>query len=94
MFAIRRVRPLAAAGDHERAASGMYGRELRSFRQLRKSWYVFFFQLPWLPEKLLCARRAQAVADSFRMAVDASRFPSSVTDVYREAALRPGRCDR
>ncbi|MEX2080899.1 MAG: alpha/beta hydrolase [Dehalococcoidia bacterium] len=25
----------------------------RSFRQLRKSWYVFFFQLPWLPERFL-----------------------------------------
>ena len=24
----------------------------RSFAQLRKSWYMFFFQLPWLPENL------------------------------------------
>jgi len=23
---------------------------LRTLRQLRKSWYIFFFQLPWLPE--------------------------------------------
>jgi pimeloyl-ACP methyl ester carboxylesterase len=66
-------------------------RELRTFRQLRKSWYFFFFQIPWLPEKLLCAHRAQAVAASFeKMAVDKSRFPATVTDVYREAALRPG----
>ena len=33
----------------------------RSWRQLRKSWYIFFFQLPWLPEKLL-ARRDWALA--------------------------------
>ncbi len=26
--------------------------------QLRKSWYVFFFQLPWLPERLLMRRNA------------------------------------
>lgn len=25
-------------------------RALRTVRQLRKSWYAFFFQLPWLPE--------------------------------------------
>ncbi len=25
-------------------------RELRTFTQLRRSWYVFFFQLPWLAE--------------------------------------------
>ncbi len=26
---------------------------LRSLAQLRRSWYVFFFQLPWLPERML-----------------------------------------
>jgi pimeloyl-ACP methyl ester carboxylesterase len=66
-------------------------RELRTFRQLRKSWYIFFFQIPWLPEAILRARGARAVGDSFlNMAVDKTRFPSEVTDVYREAALRPG----
>ena len=66
-------------------------RELRSFRQLRKSWYIFFFQIPWLPEKLLCAGGAKAVGNAFEnTAVDASRFPPEVTDVYRQAALRPG----
>jgi pimeloyl-ACP methyl ester carboxylesterase len=29
-----------------------FQRELRRFRQLRRSWYMFFFQLPWLPERL------------------------------------------
>ena len=28
-------------------------RLLRSPRQLRKSWYMFFFQIPWLPEKFV-----------------------------------------
>ncbi len=28
-------------------------RALRTFRQLRKSWYVFFFQLPVLPERFI-----------------------------------------
>ena len=32
----------------------IFARQLRrNFRQLRRSWYVFFFQVPWLPEHLL-----------------------------------------
>ena len=30
-----------------------FARELRSIRQLMRSWYVAFFQLPWIPEQLL-----------------------------------------
>jgi len=91
MFAIRRVRPLERLVIMNVPHPACMRRELRSVRQLLKSWYMFFFQIPWLPEKLLCARRAKAVGESFRkMAVDATRFPDEVTDVYREAALRPG----
>ena len=91
MFAIRRVRPLERLVIMNVPHPACMRRELRSVRQLLKSWYMFFFQIPWLPEKLLCARRAKAVGDSFeKMAVDPTRFPAEVTDVYREAALRPG----
>jgi pimeloyl-ACP methyl ester carboxylesterase len=30
-----------------------YASALRTWAQLRRAWYVFFFQLPWLPERLL-----------------------------------------
>jgi epoxide hydrolase 4 len=30
-----------------------FARALRTARQLRRSWYMFFFQLPWLPEAYL-----------------------------------------
>jgi pimeloyl-ACP methyl ester carboxylesterase len=91
MFAIRGVRPLERLVIMNVPHPACMRRELRSVRQLLKSWYMFFFQIPWLPEKLLCARRAKAVGESFtKMAVDATRFPDEVTDVYREAALRPG----
>jgi pimeloyl-ACP methyl ester carboxylesterase len=64
---------------------------LRTWRQLRKSWYVFFFQIPWLPELALTAFGARAVGDAYRrMAIDKSRFPDEVVDVYRHAALQPG----
>jgi pimeloyl-ACP methyl ester carboxylesterase len=60
-------------------------------RQLLRSWYALFFQLPWLPERLLAAGDYRAIRQAFvRMAVDKSRFPEDVLDVYRDAAARPG----
>jgi pimeloyl-ACP methyl ester carboxylesterase len=59
--------------------------------QLLRSWYMFMFQLPWLPERLLRANRGEAIARAFvNGAVDKSRFPVEVTDVYRKNALAPG----
>ena len=63
----------------------------RSPRQLARSWYVFFFQLPLLPERLLAARNAAAIGRAFsEMAVDKSAFPPEVLDRYRQAAQQPG----
>ncbi len=59
--------------------------------QWLKSWYVFFFQIPGLPELGLTANRARAVGRAFRgMAVDKSRFPDELLDHYRANALKPG----
>lgn len=56
-----------------------------------KSWYVAFFQIPWLPEHLLRLNRAQGIANAFlNMAVDKGRFPPEVLEVYRRNALQPG----
>jgi len=35
---------------------------VRSPAQLRRSWYVLFFQLPWLPERRMAANAAEVVA--------------------------------
>jgi epoxide hydrolase 4 len=64
---------------------------LRTFKQLKKSWYIFFFQIPWLPEWGLARNQALAIGRVFRdMAVDKSRFPDEVLKVYRDAASVPG----
>jgi pimeloyl-ACP methyl ester carboxylesterase len=66
-------------------------RKLRTPAQLRKSWYTFFFQIPRLPELLLGARGARAIGEAFTsMALDKSRFPPDVTDVFRNNASQPG----
>ncbi len=64
---------------------------LRTRRQLAKSWYIFFFQLPWIPEWLLARNHCAAIGRAFRgMAVDKSRFPDEVLRVYQDAAAEPG----
>lgn len=59
--------------------------------QRLKSWYVAFFQLPWLPEAMLARNNADGIAKAFlNMAVDKTMFPPDVLDVYRQNALQPG----
>jgi epoxide hydrolase 4 len=66
-------------------------REIRHWRQLKKSWYIFFFQLPRLPERMMAANGARGIKGAFyNMAVDKSRFGKDVLQTYADAALRPG----
>jgi pimeloyl-ACP methyl ester carboxylesterase len=91
MFAIRSTRPVDRLVIMNVPHPRCMERELRTLRQLRRSWYVFFFQLPRLPEWALTRNDAAPVAAAFTgMAVDETRFPPEVTDVFREAAQRPG----
>jgi len=61
----------------------------RGFAQLRKSWYIYFFQLPWLPELALRANNYAALRKIF------AELPPqymSQTDIerYVDAASQPG----
>ena len=68
-----------------------FARELRRPVQFARSWYMLFFQLPWLPEFLLGRHQGRATSDLFRKT---SRNPARFTDedleVYRANAARPG----
>ncbi|HEY7350487.1 MAG TPA: alpha/beta hydrolase [Ktedonobacterales bacterium] len=65
--------------------------ELRHVRQLRKSWYVFFFQLPWLPEALLGRNLALFLERGMRgSAVRKSAISDDDLRVYAEALSQPG----
>lgn len=64
---------------------------LKTPQQLLKSWYVFWFQLPWLPEFWLQLNNYQAIADAFtNMAVDKSAFSEADLKAYKDAAAQPG----
>ncbi|HEY0704220.1 MAG TPA: alpha/beta hydrolase [Candidatus Acidoferrales bacterium] len=68
-----------------------FQRELKRARQLRKSWYMFFFQIPKLPEYLLRRNGAALIGRMFRGSTHhPERFPDDVIQVYRDNALRPG----
>ncbi|MBX3706689.1 MAG: alpha/beta hydrolase [Pseudomonadales bacterium] len=91
-FAMRKLRPIERLvicnvphpGPAQEALSN-------GLAQLRKSWYIFFFQIPGLPERLLGRDGARAVGEAFRRsAVDRDRFPDEVLEVYRRNAAQPG----
>lgn len=89
--AIRKVRPLSGLVIMNVPHPACFVRTLSTWSQIRKSWYMFFFQLPWLPERILAARGAEAIGRAFTdMAVDKSRFPAPVVDEYRRTAREPG----
>ncbi len=68
-----------------------FAREVRKPTQFLKSWYTLFFQLPWLPEKILGRRHGRGAAELIR---NTSRhpalFPDEVLEIYRVNAARPG----
>jgi pimeloyl-ACP methyl ester carboxylesterase len=68
-----------------------FARELRRPVQISKSWYMFFFQLPGLPEFLLGRRQGRATSELIRRTSrDRSRFSDEVLEIYRQNATRPG----
>jgi pimeloyl-ACP methyl ester carboxylesterase len=89
-FAMRQVRPLRGLVIMNVPHPGVMQRAMRG-RQLLRSWYVLFFQLPRLPEALMRLGNYRAITQAFRgMAIDKRRFPDEVLDVYRQAAAQPG----
>jgi epoxide hydrolase 4 len=64
---------------------------LKTPQQLLKSWYVFAFQIPWLPEFLWQLNDYRAIADAFtNMAIDKTAFSESDLDAYKNAAAKRG----
>jgi pimeloyl-ACP methyl ester carboxylesterase len=66
-------------------------RGLRAPRQLLKSSYAFFFQIPWLPERFIRAGDFAILRSVFRNdPVRAGTFGEEDIDRYVEALSRPG----
>ncbi len=90
-FALRNIRPLKKLVVMNIPHPKLFERGIRNWAQLKRSWYIFFFQLPWLPEWALGRNGAKAIGEAFRsMAVDKSRFPPEILEVYKRNASQPG----
>jgi epoxide hydrolase 4 len=91
-FAANQVRPLKRLVIMNVPHPGVFAEHLRrSPRQMLRSWYMAFFQVPGLPERAMTANGARAIRRAFLgMAVDKSNFTSDVLDRYAVDARRPG----
>ncbi len=91
LFALAEIRPLERLIVMNIPHPRRFRSGLRTWRQLRRSWYIFFFQVPWLPERLLGANGARRVSGMIRGSAAAKdRFPGEVLEVYRKNAAQPG----
>ncbi len=91
IFALQKLRPLDRLIVMNIPHPKLFLQRLYRWPQILKSWYVFMFQLPWFPEFVMGSRGARMIGEAFRAtAVDKSRFPEDVLQVYRRNALLPG----
>ncbi|GAA4039664.1 alpha/beta fold hydrolase [Parerythrobacter jejuensis] len=90
-FAIAKIRPLERLVIMNLPHPKVLERELKRWEQLRKSWYVFFFQLPWLPEKRLGSNNGKNIGELFvKTSCNPERFGPEERAVYAAAAAQPG----
>jgi epoxide hydrolase 4 len=90
-FAIRRARPLAGLVILNAPHPLVFRRVLQTgWRQRLRSWYMAFFQLPWLPEALLTECDARAVGKALEDTAAPGTFPPEILAHYRDNAAVPG----
>ena len=58
--------------------------------QTLRSWYIFFFQIPWLPEALLSAFNFRAAARALQGSSHPGTFSAEDLTQYRAAWSQPG----
>lgn len=69
---------------------GVMLRKLLGTSQLLRSWYIFFFLLPWLPEALLSGFGWAAIGRIFKTTVNPAAFSPEDIARYKAEIARPG----
>jgi epoxide hydrolase 4 len=62
----------------------------RDLEQIRRSWYAFFFQLPWLPEMGMRADCWRRAVRALRGSGKSNTFTDEEVERYKEAWSQPG----
>ncbi|WP_300594993.1 alpha/beta fold hydrolase [Erythrobacter sp.] len=66
-------------------------REIKRWHQRKKSWYIYFFQLPVLPEAMLARKGGDAVGELIAStSCNKERLGPQIQAVYSDASIRPG----
>ena len=89
-FASRKLRPLKALIVMNVPHPKCYLEKLFRSTQVFKSWYIFFFQIPWLPEWLLSRRHATLIEKMIDRSSNRDTFPPDLRQIFRDNAARPG----
>ncbi|MBM4127136.1 MAG: alpha/beta hydrolase [Nitrospira sp.] len=90
-YAMRRPEKLAGLIILNAPHPACFEREIRHWRQFRRSWYMAVFQIPWLPETVLAAGGAHLIGAIFeRMRVNSKYLPNDIVRRYRQQACEPG----
>ena len=90
-FAARRTRPLTNMVILNVPHPVCFARSVRRPGQMLRSWYVLFFQLPWLPEWLLRRKSGAAVRRAILSSSTSPRtFPRDLLDGFAQHAAEPG----
>ncbi|NWG34418.1 MAG: alpha/beta hydrolase [Chloroflexi bacterium] len=58
--------------------------------QIRRSWHIFFFQLPWLPERFMSANGWRGAVSALRGSSKIHTFTNEDIARYKEAWSQPG----
>lgn len=91
IFAMRRPEKLRRLAILNVPHPVVFRKGLFRWPQLKRSWYVFFFQLPWLPERYLLRDDARSVRAMLRRdPVNKAAFTEEDVERYVEAIRRPG----
>ena len=85
-FAAGRIRPIERLVIMNVPHPLCFRAALKHWRQRRKSWYIGFFQIPFLPERMLAARDGAAVRGMFHRVP----VPPAIVDVYANQVQEPG----
>ena len=59
-------------------------------KQIMKSWYILFFQVPWISEKVLGAGRGKRLVAALRKGSRRGAFSKPELECYRQAWAQPG----
>jgi epoxide hydrolase 4 len=84
LFAIRQIRPLDRLIILNAPHPLAFARN-RDLEQMLRSWYFFFFKMPFLPEFLLCSNHGRQVRNIFLSTVShPENFREDILRVYSE----------